>query len=142
MEKLFPDLFLKNQDWAYPWINSNVLYSLFLLYSKLRAREIYWNKAADHLLLSHTDFLKIKSGQELVSLPHFLHDFWKKMFLLLYFINLTKFHCLIVFTSWDNKQYVYCNCLLTRLSCHKFWNNPDLSNQAVFSKCPKSQDKI
>ena len=29
---------------------SKVLYSLFLLYSKLRAIKIYWNEAADHLL--------------------------------------------------------------------------------------------
>ena len=32
---------------------STVLYSLFLLYAKLRTIEIYWNKAADHLLLPH-----------------------------------------------------------------------------------------
>ena len=24
--------------------------------------------------------------------------------------------------SWDNGQYVYCNCLLTRLRRNKFWN--------------------
>ena len=30
---------------------SKVLYSLFLLYAKLRAIEIYWEKAADHLPL-------------------------------------------------------------------------------------------
>ena len=30
---------------------SKVLYSLFLLYAKLRAIEIYWKKAADHLPL-------------------------------------------------------------------------------------------
>ena len=27
---------------------------------------------------------------------------------------MTKFHCLVAFTSWDIRQYVYCNCLLTR----------------------------
>ena len=27
------------------------------------------------------------------------------------FYYLTKFHCLIAFTSWDIGQYVYCNCL-------------------------------
>ena len=32
---------------------------------------------------------------------------------LLYY--LTKFHCLVAFTSWDIGQYVYCNCLLIRL---------------------------
>ena len=35
----------------------------------------------------------------------------------------------------------YCNCLLTKLWSHKFWNLPDLSNQALFSTRPKSQNK-
>ena len=30
---------------------------------------------------------KTKRGLELVSLPHFLHNFWRKMFLLIYSIN-------------------------------------------------------
>ena len=45
------------------------------------------------------------------------------------------------FASWDIRQYVYCNCLLTRLWHHKFWNWPYVSNQAVFSTWTKSQDK-
>ena len=40
-EKLFPDPFLKKQNWAYLWINSlKDLYSLFLLHADLRAIEI------------------------------------------------------------------------------------------------------
>ena len=54
---------------------------------------------------------------------------------------LTKFHCLIVFTSWVIGQYVYCKYFLTRLWCHKFWNWRFLSNQAVFVHDQKSQDK-
>ena len=38
------------------------------------------------------------------------------------FYYLTKFHCLVVFISWDIGQYLYCTCLLTRLCRHKFWN--------------------
>ena len=45
---------------------------------------------------------------------------------------IAKFHYLIVFTSWDIRQYMYWNCLLTRLQCQKFWNEPCLSNQAAF----------
>ena len=49
------------------------------------------------------------------------------------FYWLTKFHCLIAFTSWDIQQYAYCNCLLTRLwSYFEFGNQQYLSNQAVF----------
>ena len=48
------DTFLKNQ-------NSTVLYSLLLLYAKLRNIKIYWNQVADHLLLIHIKlFLKYK----------------------------------------------------------------------------------
>ena len=40
-QKLFPDPFLKNQNYYYLWINSHkVLYSLFLLYANLRTIEI------------------------------------------------------------------------------------------------------
>ena len=37
---------------------SKVWYSLFLLNLKLRAMEIYWNYAADHLLLPHIIHVK------------------------------------------------------------------------------------
>ena len=71
---------------------SKVLYSLLLLYGKLRAIEIYRNKATDYLLSPHIKlFQKIKRGLELVSLPHFPHNFWRKIFLLLYSINLPNF---------------------------------------------------
>ena len=65
----------------------------------------------------------------------------KKNIFLVIFYYLTKFHCLVALNSWDIGQYVYCNCLLTRLWRHRFWNYPYLSNQAVFSTCAKSQHK-
>ena len=54
------------------------------------AVKIYWNKAADHKLLPHIiNFLKKQErGQEPVSLPRFLHNFWIKIFLLLHYILL------------------------------------------------------
>ena len=69
---------------------SKVLCSLFLLNAKLRVIEIYWNKSADHLLLPIRLFQKINRGLELVSLPHFLDNFWRKIFLL-YSINWPSF---------------------------------------------------
>ena len=96
-----------------------VLYCLFLLHLKWRAIEIYWNEAADlHIRL----FKKIKRGLELISLPHFLPNFWRKIFLLLYSINRPSLFCLVTFTSWVIGQYVYCNCLLTMLWRHEFWS--------------------
>ena len=65
---------------------------MFLLYGKLRTVEIYRNWAADHLLLPHIKlFQKIKRDLELFSLSHFLHNFWRKLFLLLYSINWPNF---------------------------------------------------
>ena len=65
---------------------------MFLLYGKLWAIEIYWNYASDHLLSPHIKlFHKIKRGLEVVSLPHFLHKFWRKIFLLLNSINSSNF---------------------------------------------------
>ena len=53
-----------------------------------------------------------EKGLGLVSPPHFVYNFSRKMFLILYSTN-TKYHCLIAFTSRDIGQYVYYNCLLT-----------------------------
>ena len=36
------------------------------------------------------------------------------------FYYLTEFHCLVVFTSEDNEQYMCCNCLIPRMRCNKF----------------------
>ena len=65
-------------------------------------------------------FRKTKRGLELILLPDFLQKFWRKILVIFY--QLTKFDCLVAITSWDIRQYVYFNCLLTRLWRHKFWN--------------------
>ena len=44
--------------------------------------------------------------------------FLKKNISIVIFFYLTKFQCLVAFTSWDIGQYVYCNSLLTTL-----WRN-------------------
>ena len=108
---------------------------MFLLYAKLRASEIYFNYIADHLLLPHFKlFSKTKRGLQLVSLIYFLHNSW-------YILLTDKISLSGCLNSWDIGQYVYYSCLLTRLSCHKFWNLSYLSNQAVFSTWPKCHDK-
>ena len=58
-----------------------------------------------------------QKGLGLVSPPHFVYDFSKKKKNVsrVTYYQLTKFHCLIAFTSRDIGQYVYYNCLLTRL---------------------------
>ena len=82
-------LLLKSPNWAYLWIPHFIQF--VLLYGELGTFEIYWNQAADHLLLPHINlffFLKKKKRSlELVSLPYFLHDYLRKIFILLYSIN-------------------------------------------------------
>ena len=41
VEKHIPDLFLKNQNSVYLWINGPKVYTVFLFYAKLRAFKIY-----------------------------------------------------------------------------------------------------
>ena len=57
------------------------------------------------------------------------------------FYWLSKFHCPVAFIYWGIGQYVYCNCLLTRLSQNKFQNKPDLPNQVVFIHHQKAKTK-
>ena len=71
---------------------SQMLYSFFLLYVQ---GELYQNisklRCWPHALPLYKAFLKTNGGLELVSLPHFLHVFWKKIFLLLHSINWPNF---------------------------------------------------
>ena len=71
---------------------SRLINSLNCIWANLRAIEVYWKKAAAHLRLPYIKlFSKTKIGLELVSLPHFLHNFWRKISLLLYSIDWPNF---------------------------------------------------
>ena len=99
------------------------------------------------LALSHEFFKKTtKGGLELVSLPYFLHDFWKKIFILLYSINIFIiqfwFHCLVAFALCDIGQYVHCICLLTRLNVIKFEINLIFLIKLFFLHEQKGKTKI
>ena len=93
VEKLVPDPFLKNWNWAYLWISSLKFYTICFYcmasWGLSKCIETKLQNACFHLKLS---FLKkVKRGLELVSLPHFLHNFWRKISLLLYPINWPNF---------------------------------------------------
>ena len=66
--------------------------------------------------------------------------FEKKKFLLLYSSNWPNFVVWLPLIL-EIMHNVYCNCLLARLWCYKFWNELYLSNQAVSPVWLKSQDK-
>ena len=99
------------------------LYSFFLLYVQFEdCQELLKLRCCPLAFTKYTVFLEKQSGLELVLLPHFLYDIWRKIFFTLYSINWPNFIFLITFTSWDIEQYVYCNCLVPSWWCHKFWN--------------------
>ena len=89
-------------------------------------------------------FSKIKRGLELASFPHFLHNFWIKIFLLLCSVNWPS---LIVWLPLlpEILSNICCPilgiCLLNRLWRHEFWSWSYLSNQAFFPTWQKSHDK-
>ena len=65
---------------------------LVFIVSQVERYQSILNYAADHLLLPCINlFFRKNRGLELVSMPHFLHNFWKKIFLLLYSINSPNF---------------------------------------------------
>ena len=99
MEILFPEPFLKNQNWAYLWINSLKFYS-FCFYCKPS-----WglSKYAETKLQTICFYLmqtlkKIKKRSETGLPGSFSAWLLKKSFP--YYILLTKFHFLIAFTFW------------------------------------------
>ena len=85
MEKLVPEPFLKNENWAYLWINSLKFYTVcfFVVWQVEGYRNI--------LKLSCRTCFHLILSLELVSLTHFPHDLWRKIFLLLCSINWPNF---------------------------------------------------
>ena len=84
VEKLVPCSFLRNQNWAYIWINSLKCFTVcFYCISKLRSTVV------DHLLFYPIQSFFLKKSN---FLSYFLHRFWRKMF--------TKFFFLIKVIFW------------------------------------------
>ena len=88
-----PHLFLRNQNWAYLWINSLKFHTLcFYCMSKSRTTKTNWKQGVNHLLWLHTKlFYKTKRGLKLVFLLHFLHNFSRNIFLMIYSITWPNF---------------------------------------------------
>ena len=134
MEKLFPDSFLRNQNWAYLWISILKFYTVCFYCMPNWGLSKYFEtelQTTCFYLLNAFSENKKRSG---TSFSHpFSAWFLKENISLAIFYYLTQFNYLVTFTSWDIGQYVYWGCLLTRLWRHNFSNQPPyLSNQAVF----------
>ena len=137
-----PRPFSKNRNWAYLWINCVTLYAVFFIVCQVEGYKNILKLSSKQLAFtSYKDFLKNKRRSGTSFPASFPAWFLKKFISLAICYSLTKFHCLLAFTSWDIGQYVYCNCLLVRLWRHKFWNQSYLSSQDVFPTWLKFWDK-
>ena len=94
---------------------------------------------------SYKAFLKKqKKGLDLVSLLHYLHDFWRNISLLLCSIsgpNLIFWLPMLREIYWAIgvlQLFIFVNQVVTP----KFWNWTDLFNQAVSSRWPEVKTKI
>ena len=122
VEKLFPDSFLKNQNWAlsldqYSKSFTRFIYIVFQVEDNQKWLKLNcWPLA----FISYKTFLKNKKRHGTSLLASFSAWFLKKNIVIFHY--LTIFQWLVAFTSWDIGRYVHCNCLLTRLWRQKSWN--------------------
>ena len=116
-----PDPFLKNQNWAYLWISSLKFLQLAFYcmpsWGLSKYIETKLHTTCFHLIWT---FLKNKKSSGTSLSASFSAWSLKENVSLVIFYYLTEFNCLVVFTSWDIGQYIYCICLLTRMWRHKF----------------------
>ena len=112
VEKLLPD----PQNWGYLWINSLKFYSVedYQNIFKLSCRPLAFD--------SYEAFWKEKQRSGTSFPASFFAWFLKKN------ISLVYSFCLVVFTSWDIGQYVYCNCFWRHKSS-RFFCMPKKSRQ-------------
>ena len=74
--------FKKNQNWKYLWISSLKTSTVCFCCMPSWGLSIYFETKLQTKLFQET-----KRGFELALLPHFLYDFWRKIFLLLFSMN-------------------------------------------------------
>ena len=90
VKKLFPDLFLKSQNWAYLWINIVNFYTVCLYCILSSGLSNYTEFKLQKTFNACKAFLKTKRSSG-TSLASFCHNFWREIFLLLHSINRPNF---------------------------------------------------
>ena len=118
-----PRPFPKNKNWASLWVNSQNFYTACFYcmqgwrlwkYIKLSCRPLAFISCQAFFL-----FFFLKKERSRTTLPvSFSQSILRKNMSLFILYYQTKFRCLVKLTLSDIVQYVYCNCVLTRLSCH------------------------
>ena len=143
LEKLFPNPFLKTQNWACLWINSLKFYIAqfycVLSWGLLKYIEINsWSLA----FVSRKAFLKNKTRSGISSPASFSAWFLEEnISLVILYINWPNFVVYLVLLCGILSN-VCCNCLLTRLWRHKFWNCLIFLIKSFFLHNRKSRQKF
>ena len=119
VNKLSPDPFLETQNWVYLWINSLKFYEICFYYMLISGLSKYSRTKLQTSCFHQIESFFLKQKGFFAS---FSAWFLRKNITLVILYQQTKIHCLVVFNSWDIEQYVYYNCLLTRLWRHKLGN--------------------
>ena len=83
VEEVVPDKLLKKIKIERASTVSSFMQFAFIICPIPRLTKTYWIQGVSHLVLFHIK-KTTKRGLELVSLPHFPHDCWRKIFLTLY----------------------------------------------------------
>ena len=142
--EIVPDPFIKNQNWAYLWINRLQFYKIcFYCMSKSGLPKYIKSKVlTTSFYLTWSFFLKKKRGleQKEVPLPYLLHNFERKIFLALYFINwpsVIVWLPLLLKISGDMCIAIICYPVCDVINFeinHSFRIRPFLHNQKVSTK--------
>ena len=119
VEKLFPDPFLINKNWACLWINIIKFHTVFFNLWQLKDhRNILNLSCRPFAFTSYKTFLKNKKWSG-TSLPASFSAWFLKKHFPGYFLLPDQISSanqiwsnFIAFTLWDIEQYVYYNCLL------------------------------
>ena len=100
---------------------SEVSYSFFSLYALVEDYQNIWKLRCWPLaFIAYKAFLKNKERSGL----HISCFIFEEKLFSLKILLIDQISCLIVFTFWDIRQYVYWNCLLSSEWRHKNWNLP------------------
>ena len=118
MEKLVPDPFLKNENWAYLWINSLRFYTVCFYcmpsWALLKHVETKLQITLFYLILNF--FKKLKEvWDRLIFRIIFEENYFSCYILLIHQVSLSGYLYFVYI-----RKYVYCNCLLTKLWRHEF----------------------
>ena len=103
VKKLVPDPFIKNHHWTYLWIVWNVTRFVFVCPSQGLPKYIKTKVLTTYFYLLF--FKKQKSGSSFFTT--FCVWFMCMKYFLCYILLTDQIHCLVVFTSWDIRQYIY-----------------------------------